>query len=184
MKKPLKFPFSETKAIEALAFIAQECPGLSALYVSKVLFFAEKWHLNRYGRPILADTYIAMPKGPVPSTVKNFIDHKWDWVDEPESFRAAVKIVSDRGLRRLVAGSRPPNLSVLSKSDIECLKESIAFCKDKQASELSNITHMDKAWILAAQNGPMDYADFVDDENPNKEEILVLASENAFCGIL
>lgn len=77
----LKFPFHETKALEVLAFIAKTSPGLTPLFVSKILFFAEKWHLNRYGRPIIGDTYIAMPRGPVPSAIKNYIDHNWDFPD-------------------------------------------------------------------------------------------------------
>ena len=59
----IKFAFSDSKALEALAFIASMRPGFTPLFVSKVLFFAEKWHINRYGRPIIADTYIAMVLG-------------------------------------------------------------------------------------------------------------------------
>ena len=33
-----------------------------------------------------------MPRGPVPSTIKNFIDEKWDWVDRPEGFDEAITI--------------------------------------------------------------------------------------------
>src|SRR5215471_19270929 len=101
---PLKFAFNEAKAIETLAFIAETHPNFTPFYVSKVLFFAEKWHLNRYGRPIIADTYIAMPKGPVPSTVKNYLDQNWHWVEEPQAFREAIKIQRGKGLPKLVPG--------------------------------------------------------------------------------
>lgn len=182
--KPVKFAFNEEKAVEALALIAQEHPGFTPLFVSKVLFFAEKWHLNRYGRPILADTYIAMPKGPVPSTVKNYIDENWDWVDEPSSLGDAIRIDRSNRLPKLMPGKRQPNLDVFSESDIACLKEAIEFCSRKSAAELSTLTHYDKAWICAEANRPMDYADFIDDDNPHKEEILRMVEETALYGVL
>jgi uncharacterized phage-associated protein len=180
----LKFAFSEAKAIEALAFVAREHPGLTPLYVAKVLFYAEKWHLNRYGRPILADTYIAMPLGPVPSTVKNFIDGNWEWVEKPERLDEAITIDRSRRLPRLMPGKLADDLSTLSESDIQCLSEAIAFCKDKTPEELSALTHFERAWQEADANRAMDYALFIDDDNPHREEILQMARENAAYGVL
>lgn len=180
----MKFSFNQAKAVEALAFIAEEHPGFSPLFVSKVLFYAEKWHLNRYGRPIIADTYIAMPRGPVPSTVKNFIDGNWDWCDKPEGFDDAVRIVRVRGLLQLQPGTRPPDYSRLSESDIECLREAIAFCADKTADELSWSTHQERAWRGAEPNRAMDYEMFIDQDNPAREEITEIAEEHAVYGVL
>ena len=181
---PIKFAFSEAKAIEALAFIARERPGFTPLYISKILFFAEKWHLNRFGRPIIADTYIAMPRGPVPSTIKNYIDSNWDWVEEPQSLSDAIQIDRSKNLARLMPGNRAPNLSLLSESDIDCLREAIKFCAGRTPDELSALTHFEKAWRSAEPNRAMDYADFIDDDNPHKDEILTLAQENATYGVL
>lgn len=182
---PVKFVFNSAKAIEALAYIASRRAGLTALYVSKILFYAEKWHINRYGRPIIADTYIAMPRGPVPSTVKNYLDHRWDWVDEPDGIDEAITMEQENHWAlRLNPGRRRPNLELLSASDIECLNEAIAFCENKTADDLSNRTHLEKAWKNAPQNGPMNYLDFIDDDNPNKAEIVEMVKENAACGII
>lgn len=180
----IKFAFHESKAIEALALIAELQPGMTPLYVSKTLFFAEKWHINKYGRPILADTYIAMPRGPVPSTVKNFIDHKWDWVAKPEELDAAVLFDRSKGWARLMPGSRKANMELLSATDIECLAEAVSFCKDKKPDELSQITHQEKAWLQADTNAPMDYELFIDDDNPHRDEILSMVKEVAACGVL
>ncbi len=139
----IKFAFNEAKAVEALSFIASEHPGFTPLFVSKILFFAEKWHVNKYGRPIFADTYIAMPQGPVPSTIKNCLDQNWHWTSEPEGFSDAVQIDRTATRSKLMPGKRAPKLELLSKTDIECLKEAIAYCQDKTASELSEITHFE-----------------------------------------
>ncbi len=180
----LKFAFNEAKAIEALAYIASRHAGFTPFFVSKILFFAEKWHLNRYGRPIMADTYVAMPRGPVPSTVKNFIDGNWNWVEEPEGLAEAVSFQRNTGPARLNPGRREPNLDLLSESDIECLGEAIDFCACRTLGVLSNLTHFEKAWAEADPNQAMDYENFVDDDNPNKDEILEIARETAAYGVL
>lgn len=52
-KQSLRFQFDEKKGVEALTYIASKWPGVTPFYASKVLFFAEKYHLNRYARPIV-----------------------------------------------------------------------------------------------------------------------------------
>jgi uncharacterized phage-associated protein len=180
----IKFAFSEAKALSALAFVARERPGLTAFFVSKIFYVAEKLHVNRYGRPIVADTYIAMTQGPVPSTIKNYIDGRWDWVSEPEGIRDAFIMERGRGLPKLMPGNREAAVEHLSDTDIECLREAIAFCADKSPDELSLITHQDKAWANAEANRAMDYADFIDDDNPHRNDILRMVQESAAYGVL
>jgi uncharacterized phage-associated protein len=181
---PLKFAFNEAKALEALAFIAREHPGFTPFYVSKVLFFAEKWHLNKFARPIIADTYIAMPRGPVPSTVKNYLDENWEWLPEPDGLEEAVKIDRSGRFPRLMPVEGHADNGLLSASDMACLRDAIKHCKDKSPDELSHLTHFEKAWKSAEANRAMDYADFIDDDNPHKGEILRIAKENAAYAIL
>jgi uncharacterized phage-associated protein len=182
--RPVKFGFNERKALEALALIAELHPGFTPLYIAKILFFAEKWHLNRYGRPIIGDTYIAMPKGPVPSVIRDYLEGNWEWVDQPEDIDNAICIDRSGRLPRLLPGARPPQREYLSESDIECLTEAVDYCKSKSAGELSEITHFEKAWRLAPVNAPMDYLDFVDDENENSEQIIQEVIDNACCGVI
>jgi uncharacterized phage-associated protein len=179
-----KFAFNESKAVEALAFVANEHPGFTPLFVSKVFFFAEKWHLNKYGRPIIADTYIAMPQGPVPSTIKNYIDQNWNWASPPDGINDAIVIDRSGRLPKLMPGKRKSNFEILSTTDIQCLKDAIAFCADKDSDELSDITHFEKSWKEADPNQPMAYENFVDDDNPNKKEIMGMLQENAAYGVL
>jgi uncharacterized phage-associated protein len=183
-KVPLKFRFNDEKALAVLAFVAAEHPGFTPLYVCKVLFFAEKWHLNRFGRPIIADTFIAMPKGPVPSAVRNFIEENWNWVEKPENFERAVRLDKSAWATRLFPGQEPADLSLLSETDVEILREAIGFCKNKSAKELSKLTHFEKSWINADSNRSMDYEDFIDDDNPQRDAILEEAREFAVYGVL
>ncbi len=180
----LQFRFSEEKAVAALAFVASEKPGLSPFFVSKVMFFADKEHVNRFGRPILGDDYIRMQDGPVPSRVKNYVDEKWDKIQKPANFDRALRVKHGLWLRWLYARQDGANLGLLSDSDKECLRAAIRFCEGKSKDELSELTHLERAWREAPQNRAMDYEKFVDDDNVHKDEIISIMRENAACGML
>jgi len=61
--------YRSEKVRQAVAYIASKLPGRENMYkVLKVMYFADKLHLKRYGRVIFGDRYIAMKHGPVPWT--------------------------------------------------------------------------------------------------------------------
>lgn len=180
--KHLRFQFDEQKAVEVLAYMAGRWPGITQFYAAKVLFFAEKKHLNRYCRPIVADTFIAMPNGPVPGTLYDFIKGNLDQAGDPQAILDAIEV--DQGRYKQVRAKRPADLSFLSDSDVECLEEAIRFCHGKKFDELSQITHRERAWQEAPQNGPMDYEALIDEDNPNRDAVLEQAREFAAYGVL
>jgi uncharacterized phage-associated protein len=182
MAPMMRFQFDEKKGVEALTYIASKWPGVTVFFASKVLFFAEKRHLNRYARPIVADTFIAMASGPVPSTLYDFIKGQLDQAGDPEAITKALSISRDPYKR--VTALRDADLDALSPSDIACLDEAIAFCRARTFGVLSNLTHQEKAWSTAQLNGPMDYEAMIDDENPARDAILEEAQEFAAYGVL
>jgi len=176
----LRFQFDEKKGVEALTYVASKWPGLTAFFAAKVLFFAEKQHLNRYSRPIVGDTFIAMPNGPVPSTLYDFIKGRLDQAGDPDAIMAALLIERDPYPR--VAAQRAPDLDALSPSDLECLDEAIAFCRGRGFGALSGLTHQERAWLEAPANGPMDYEHMI--EGDDREVIVAEAREFASYGVL
>lgn len=176
----LRFQFNERKGTEALAYITAAWPNVTAFYASKVLFFAEKAHLNVYGRPIVADTFIAMPNGPVPTTLYDFIRGNLGQAGDPEAFESAIDRTNYPALRN----KRPPQEDVLSESDREMLDRAIAFCRNKNFGYLSQLTHQERSWAEAPNNGAMDYAKFIDETNPHKDAILEDAEAFAAYGVL
>lgn len=177
---PLRFKFDENKGREALAHIASKWPQVTVYFASKALFFAEKAHLNRHGRPIVADTFIAMPIGPVPSTLYDLLKSEFGLAGDPEAFEAAI----DTKYYPRLAPKRQPEPGVLSESDVECLDEAIEFCRRRGFGHLSQLTHHEKAWAEARTNGPMDYEFFIDEDNPNRKAILEDARAFAAYGVL
>jgi uncharacterized phage-associated protein len=176
----LRFQFDERKGREALAYVAGKWPNVTVFYASKVLFFAEKKHLNRYGRPIVADTFIAMPNGPVPSTLYDFVKGDFGLSGDPDAFKDAI----DTGKYPTISGKRAAEVGALSESDLECLDEAIAFCRVRGFGHLSQLTHQERAWAEASTNGPMDYEKFIDEDNPNREAIVQDAEMFAAYGVL
>ena len=75
----ISFEFTLSKLIAAIAYFAdQKLPLLDKLKTAKLLYFADKEHLLKHGRPILGDVYFCMEHGPVPSYSKNIIDDTLD----------------------------------------------------------------------------------------------------------
>lgn len=177
----LKFEINEEKALEALVWLANAKPGITAFYVSKVLFYAEKDHLNRYGRPIVADTFIAMPNGPVPSAVYDVLKGDFAYLGIAEMVPEAIET---SGYAHPLQPRRKPDLSKLSKSDIECLQRALDRCAHIPFGRLSEQTHREPAWAKALSNGAMDYELFVDADNPERDAILAEVKEFAAYGVL
>ncbi|MDX8392345.1 MAG: Panacea domain-containing protein, partial [Mariprofundaceae bacterium] len=61
------FCFDAEKALEAILYIAKKLKSPTLHSISKVLYFSDKKHLDRYGAFIFGDNYHAMKHGPVPS---------------------------------------------------------------------------------------------------------------------
>ena len=61
--------FQEQKRIQAILYFALKSRNnkINLLKLMKLLWLADRIHLNRYGRMILQDDYCALPHGPVPS---------------------------------------------------------------------------------------------------------------------
>lgn len=176
----MRFQFDERKGTEALAYIAEKWPDVTVFYASKVLFFAEKEHLNAYGRPIVADTFIAMPNGPVPTTLYDFIKGNLGLSEDPQGFNEAI----DTSKYPHIGLKRKFRCDVLSASDVEALDNAIKFCRNKGFGHLSQLTHQEAAWSKADTNGPMDYELFIDENNPNREALIEDANMFAAYGVL
>lgn len=176
----IRFKFNEEKAVEAMVYIASKSPSVTAFYMSKIFYFAEKTHLNKYGRPIVADTFYAMSNGPVPSAIYDFIKGDFDKSGNPKLIVDSLTFGNNR--YREMNAKRKPNLEVLSLSDLECLDEAIAFCSDKKFTYLSRITHNDDAWKMVELNDPMDY--FLMIERDSREKMREELEEFALYGVL
>ena len=172
MSSHVSFHISHDKAIEAIVWLAKNKPGIDIYHVSKILFYADKLHLNQYGRPILGDTYIKMPYGPAPSTVLDLIKGQ-EYLLSPnqlEEMARAVTVTEDNFSS--ITAKREPELDYFSVSDLKCLQASFDENSDLSFDDLFKATHNEKCYQKSNDGQPIDYALIIDDDNPNREGLL------------
>ena len=150
----MKFQFDIEKAILSLKFILVNFEEFTADFhkIFKILYFAEKMHLSKYGRAIIGDRYIAMKNGPVPSTVYDIFKIlkgesilKLDYVAD---ISMDFKIIDDYYVQLL---NRDFDIDIFSETEQECLIQSIEENKLLDFNTLTSKSH-DTAWGQTTQN--------------------------------
>jgi len=158
--------FKAQKGLEVLLYIARQCPD--TYEALKVLYVADKKHLEGYGRQICGDSYVAMKSGPVPSAVYDMVKFvRGDGfcvpdVDVEEAFEVRDEYT--------IVPIRDPDIGLLSESDIECLDWAIEKIKQLPPGGLKWLTH-DKAWEAADRNETMSLESIVK-TLPDAEDLL------------
>jgi uncharacterized phage-associated protein len=116
----LGYPFAYKKATQALNFFARKAGGrLSKLKALKLVFFADRYHLRKYGRLITNDEYWAMDYGPVASNTKDLAEMSSFLGDREKDY--AVKFLVAEDANHQFASKAPVDEEVLTLSDLEAL---------------------------------------------------------------
>lgn len=177
---------NQDKILEALVWLANERPGLDQFHVAKVLFYADKEHLNRFGRPILGDTYWAMEDGPAPSLALDLTerDSRHLTGDLLEKSSEALSYDRSRDDNYLhIRAKRAPNLDLFSRTDIECLSSALRTYGDMPMKELWNLVHKEPSYLAIYRQGSapaiIGYELFLDRNDPHYEEVVAELQESA-----
>lgn len=151
--------FDAKKAIEALTYIASKTPQPGFHNISKMFYFADKLHLERFGSMISNDVYIAMENGPVPSRIYDFMKFAAGRsVSASNAIPAVREAISAKGY--MVSPMRKANSEYLSKSELACIDEAIAKHGRKSFGQLSDESH-DSAWGSVEQDAPIPFTEIV-----------------------
>jgi uncharacterized phage-associated protein len=152
----IRFRFAPEKLVQALVFFAESgVRDLGKMKAAKLLFHADKYHLLRYGRPVIGDQYACMEYGPVPSASLNVMN---DVLDHDRHFPPISKDLFDEYLtveRPIFRGyatfraRKKPDLDVFSDSDIEALEHALKIHGGKSAWQLSEESHGEPSWKIA-----------------------------------
>ena len=145
--------FDPERALELVLYVANELRYPTLHSVSKVLYFADKEHLSRYGSLLSGDNYVAMRHGPVPSAIYNLLKAAAGR-QEPLIPAVFYELVGEslkiEGGRR-VQPQRQANLELLSASQRECLDASIKANGRLSFVRLTAKSH-DAAWKSAEED--------------------------------
>ncbi len=108
----------------------------------KLIFFADRYHLRKYGRLITEDTYYALEHGPVASNTLDILNIILDGKNAGVSKTYLTK----ESHNTFIAVDTTHELEYLSDSDIEALDFVIAKFSHYKTWELRNLTHDYPEW--------------------------------------
>lgn len=178
----VEFKFDFPKTLAAISYIASRgVPDLTTYKILKILFFADKNHLVRYGRTITGDRYSALPDGPVPSLTYDIFKKqvlKKPFTDEGRKILANLEV--DKSNKHPLLRARTAcNFDELSRSDIAALDGAVRDVGKMNYQELKDLTHalkaFDKAWkskSMWKNSAPMKFEDFFEDNSAAKAEMI------------
>lgn len=156
---PARYKIHTAKALEVILWLVNERPGMDVYHVVKCAFYADKYHLNEYGRPIAGDLYQAARYGPLGQSVYGLLtNNPLDALALGLNF--PVPLTVRPGWQ--VYADREPNLNRLSESDVEALRHAVERYADMSFNELVELSHSERAYQRAF-GGPMRYEDLLDE---------------------
>lgn len=165
----MNLTFAHRKATQALNFFARSASGrMNKLKALKLVFFADRYHLRLYGRPITNDRYLAMKYGPVASSCKDLAEMSEFLGEDERSY--AERFLSPAG--HDYVSLEDVDRSEFSETDLEALEFAWREYGREDGFKLADATHMFPEWKrhearLASpyeSRVPMHYPDFI--ENP------------------
>jgi uncharacterized phage-associated protein len=180
----MPFSFSPRKATQALNFFARKAGGnVNKMKALKLVYFADRYHLRKYGRPVVGDEYVAMNYGPVASGTKDLAEMS-DFLGEEEA-RYAKKFIEPSESGRMYRSISDVDEKVFSESDREALAFAWSRFGRVDKFELSKLTHLYPDWkrheaalqSKVATRVPMNYRDFLKDPEGNAEPCYALAAK-------
>lgn len=129
--------------LESFYYLSKKLKSpIDKLAAVKLLFFADRYHLRKYGRLISDDTYYALPHGPVASNSLNIINE----VISGENAGVDKQYIKTASATSFIAVDSEYEIEYLSDSDMEALDFVITEFGDKPAWDLRNLTHEYPEW--------------------------------------
>ena len=142
------FRFDPITAVEVILYISTRVAEPTFYRISKIIYFADRAHLEKYGRLIYGDSYVAMKHGPGPSGIYDILKAvRGDSILDSTPFQDAFEVVGRYTVRPL----RDADPDCFSDSELECLDEAIETYGAKSFRELTELSH-DEAWHAADEN--------------------------------
>lgn len=152
-----------------MLYVAQRSqfdPNFGSTKLNKILFYADFCAFARKGKPITGAEYVKREFGPTPRRLLPVREQ----LEEQKSAVVQNASVLGKEQQRLVA-LRPPDLSSFTADDIALVDEVIEYLRDKNAKEVSELSH-NRIWRVARMGEAIPYeAVFVSDDNPTEADI-------------
>ena len=173
--------FDYKKATQALNYLARKAGGqINYMKAVKHIFFADKFHTRKYGRPITKDEYRAIKYGPIPVGTLDIAKENSDFLAD-EILVYSKNYINKSGFN--IISQNAVDEDVFSETDLEALEFSFEKFKDKDEFELADYTHEYPEWSMhkykVETSGSvwMDVEDFLIDPPKGVEKCFELSEE-------
>ena len=169
--------FNLEKSLQVILYVANKLQRKDFHKIFKIIYFADREHLSKYGRAITGDTYIAMKDGPVPSKIDDIF--KAVRGDSFFASNAAIDKFSESFNVHdwyFINPRKQANLNYLSESDIEELDRSIAMYGNMSWDEIREKSH-DYAWRATAENRQISIENIMR-ENGTEEDFISYVADD------
>jgi hypothetical protein len=164
-----------SKTLEVILWLANASPQIDIYHVVKAAFYADKYHINKYGRPISGDEYQADRYGPLGQCIYGLlVQSPLEMLALESNGPLPFQIVSPWR----VIPDREANVRLLSESDMEALAHGLRQVEGRTFYDLVRATHDEKAYI-EANGGLMKFEDFLDETDPDHDEKAAYLAETA-----
>lgn len=132
--------FSITRILQALYYIQSKAPSgnpdrFDILYLLKMIFFSDRYHLRNYGITATGDDYYAMKRGPVASATFDLLKGCY------EKYSSAIQGIDEHDVQ-----IKHQEKDELSKSFKEAMNFSLKEFGHFDCKKLSNISHCYPEW--------------------------------------
>lgn len=177
------------KATQAINYLARKKEGkINKMKAIKLVYFADRFHLRKYGRPIVGDVYWAMKLGPVGSDTLNIANISDNDLNKESLHYVKEYLTRPSGdiKREEILSKKEVDIDVFSQSDIEALESVYKEFGDKDQFELADMTHDYPEWakfkkeilVEGKKRLRMDYLDFFKNPKNSGSSLFTLPEED------
>jgi uncharacterized phage-associated protein len=158
-------------------FIDNNVHSLGSTKLMKLCFYADKYHLEEYGKPIFNHSYTKLPRGPVPTWLYSIVrtsisgNYDYDFQEEVNIFNEYIGIeeVSYNKYTQVIFTKKQEfNNKFFSKTQLKILNKVIEEFRTITAAEISELSHTTNAWKNVEMNEQITYESMVDDEKTSQ----------------
>jgi uncharacterized phage-associated protein len=136
------------KSVQAINYFARKKDGeINKMKAIKLIYFADRYHLRKYGRPVIGDDYWAMKLGPVASHTLDTANLSTDSLEKDCFQYAKTFLAHPKGDdKQGIISKEKVDLGVFSQTDIEALETAFKEFGDKDQFELAETSHIYPEW--------------------------------------
>lgn len=183
METKINSTFNYKKATQALNWFALKSGDkINKMKALKLVYFADRYHLRKYGRLITNDNYVAMKNGAVPSSTRDILQ-KTGFIGTREK-DYANRFILTTGYD--LESNASPDDNVFSQSDIEAIQFAWRRFGHLGKYAIAQLTHKYPEWIVHEETlnhkprsrVPMDITKFFGDPSANVDKCFALSSKD------